>query len=87
MGNSLASIISTKLYPQLKKNVFPLLEENIEHGEAKAIKKHLTQLFRDMHEAILPLSFEYKLKPGSAIGEYAEKINIFSFLISLRVTF
>jgi hypothetical protein len=40
-----------------------------------------------MQEAILPLSFEFNVKPGSAIGDYAEKINIFSFLVALRVRF
>jgi hypothetical protein len=40
-----------------------------------------------MEEAILPISFEYELKPGSAIGSYADKINLLSFMISLRVKF
>ena len=40
-----------------------------------------------MEDAILPINFEYNLKPGSAIGDYADKINFFSFLVALRVKF
>ena len=35
----------------------------------------------------MPIGFEYELKPGAAIGPYADKINFFSFMISLRVKF
>lgn len=35
----------------------------------------------------MPIDFEFELKPGSAIGGYAEKISFFSFMISLRVRF
>lgn len=40
-----------------------------------------------MREAILPIQFEYEVKPGTAIGDYADKINFLSFMISLRVKF
>lgn len=87
MGNSLARIISNQLYPLIKDKFFPVIDSNLETKEAKKIKKHLTQLFKDMQEAILPIGFEYELQPGSAIGSYADKINLLSFMISLRVKF
>ena len=48
MGNSLASTISNKLYPLIQKNAFPVIDKNLEHKEAKKLKKHLTQLFQNM---------------------------------------
>lgn len=47
----------------------------------------MTQLFEDMREAILPIKFAFNLKPGSAIGDYKDKINLLSFLVGLRVEF
>ena len=29
MGNSIANIISTKLYPMMKSNIFPLIDKNL----------------------------------------------------------
>lgn len=48
MGNSLAKIISNQLYPVIKDKFFPVIDNNLESKEAKKIKKHLTQLFKDM---------------------------------------
>lgn len=48
MGNSIASTISTKLYPRIKSTVFPVIDSNLESSEAKRLKKHLTQLFKEM---------------------------------------
>ena len=87
MGNSLAHTISSQLYPVIQKNAFPVIDKNLERKEAKKLKKHLTQLFQNMREAILPLEFQFDLKPGTAIGDYKDKINLLSFLVSLRVKF
>lgn len=48
MGNSLARIISNQLYPLIKEKMFPAIDNNLEHSEAKKLKKHLSQLFQDM---------------------------------------
>ena len=57
MGNSLASTISQQLYPLIKKNGFPVIDKNLEKKEAIKLKKHITQLFQDMSQAILPIEF------------------------------
>ena len=57
MGNSLARIISTQLYPLIKDKFFPAIDKNLEAKEAKKLKKHLSQLFKDMEEAVLPVAF------------------------------
>jgi hypothetical protein len=59
MGNSLSRIISNQLYPLIKQKIFPSIDSNLEYQEAKKLKKHLTQLFQDMKDAILPIKFEY----------------------------
>ncbi len=59
MGNSIAKIISNQLYPLIRDKFYPVIEHNIETKEAKKLKKHLTQLFSDMTEAVLPINFEY----------------------------
>lgn len=42
MGNSIASLISTKLYPMIKSTIFPVIDKNLVAKEAKILKKHLT---------------------------------------------
>lgn len=71
----------------IKSTIFPIIDKNLVRKEAKILKKHLTEMFSDMEDAILPINFEYDLKPGSAIGDYADKINFFSFMVALRIKF